>query len=195
MASRSRDGSTSPISAVQAVFDALEPLDDATRQKVLASVTALLGMSSPISGGQPTPPLDEQSRAPIAQRPQTFDRPKSLVELIHEKQPKNNAQKIVLFAYYRERVEGNARFAKADLKNYFATAKEKPAGNYDRDFAQAVKAGWIHEDGSDSYLTSKGLEAVESGFAGTQPANTRKATSSRKAGSNKAKPQVGKSKK
>jgi hypothetical protein len=194
MASRNREGATSPVSAVQAVFDALEPLDDATRQKVLASVTALLGMTAPASGGQFTRPPDEQNRSPVAQRPQTFDRPKSLVELIHEKQPKNNAQKIALFAYYRERVEGNTRFAKADLRAYFATAKEKPAGNYDRDFAQAAKAGWIHEDGADSYLTSKGLEAVESGFTGIQPANTRKTASPRKVVSNKAKPRAGKSK-
>jgi hypothetical protein len=73
-----------------------------------------------------------------------------------------------------------------NLRTYFSTAKEKPAGNYDRDFASAVKAGWIHEDGADSYLTSRGLEAVESNFAGKQPGQ-RKTTSSKKATSRKLK--------
>jgi hypothetical protein len=29
-----------------------------------------------------------------------------------------------------------------------------------------VKKGWIHEDGADSYLTSKGVEVVEGAFPG-----------------------------
>ena len=41
-----------------------------------------------------------------------------------------------------------------------------PAGNFSRDFADAVRAGWIHEDGAESYLTTKGIEAVETGFEG-----------------------------
>ena len=46
----------------------------------------------------------------------------------------------------------------------FGKAKEPPPANYDRDFAAAVGEGWIHEDGAESYLTSKGLEAVEAGL-------------------------------
>jgi hypothetical protein len=88
------------------------------------------------------------------------------MELIQAKAPATNAQRIAIFAYYREHVEGNARFAKEDLKAYFAKAKQPPPANYDRDFGQAVTLGWIYEDGADSYLTSKGLEAVEAGFGG-----------------------------
>jgi hypothetical protein len=90
----------------------------------------------------------------------------SPVELIQEKNPATNSQKIALFAYYREKYEGLSRFSRGDLKTYFSKAKESPPGNYDRDFNNAVKVGWIHEDGSESYLTSKGLEAVEAGFGG-----------------------------
>ncbi|HMF45709.1 MAG TPA: hypothetical protein VKE29_03470 [Candidatus Udaeobacter sp.] len=90
----------------------------------------------------------------------------SPVELIQQKQPTTNAQKIALFAYYREKVEGLARFSRGDLESYFAKAKQPPPGNYGRDFQQAVSLGWIYEDGADSYLTTKGLEAVEAGFAG-----------------------------
>jgi hypothetical protein len=93
-------------------------------------------------------------------------RAKSPVELIQEKRPATNSQRIALFAYFREKVEGEARFSRADLRAYFSKAKEPPPGNYDRDFSGAVRNGWIHEDGSDSYLTSKGLEVVEAGFDG-----------------------------
>lgn len=59
-----------------------------------------------------------------------------------------------------------ARFNRSDLKDYFGKAKEQPPMNYDRDFVEAAKKGWIHEDADDSYITSKGIEAVESGFTG-----------------------------
>ncbi len=92
-------------------------------------------------------------------------RPVSIVELIQEKQPGTQAQRIALFAYYREKHEGLARFSRADLQSYFSKAKEPPTTNYGRDFVEAVKKGWLHEDGADSYITSRGIEAVESGFA------------------------------
>jgi hypothetical protein len=114
MASRNPEGTPSVLTAVQSVHDALEPLDDATRQRVLASVSALLGMVGSGSVEPPIPLQPDQGRDFAGPRSQGFDRPKSLVELVQEKQPKNNSQKIALFAYYRERVEGKPRFAKAE---------------------------------------------------------------------------------
>jgi hypothetical protein len=35
-------------------------------------------------------------------------------------------------------------------------SREAPPANFDRDFVEAVKRGWIHEDGDNSYITSKG---------------------------------------
>lgn len=63
-------------------------------------------------------------------------------------------------------MEGIQRFSREDLRGYFAKAKQPPPTNYDRDFVEAGKRGWIHEDGGESYVTSKGIESVESGFAG-----------------------------
>jgi hypothetical protein len=81
----------------------------------------------------------------------------SLVEMLKEKAPATSAGKITLFAYHREKNEGKPRFSRADLQGYFATAHENPPANYDRDFIAAVKKGWIHEDGPESYITSKGI--------------------------------------
>jgi hypothetical protein len=152
----------SPVDAVQVIFDALEPLDVDARQRVISSVLSLFGMppSAPASVSQ------SQTVAHAQRGTDPGTRIKSPVELIQEKQPATNAQRITLFAYYREKFEGIGRFSRGDLKPYFSKAKEPPPANYDRDFSAAVRSGWIHEDGAESYLTSKGLETVEAGFAG-----------------------------
>lgn len=157
------------ISALEAVHMALKPLDREARRKVLASVYALLEISGvelmvqpPMRQDQPTG--GTRSTEPTLRGPST--RPVALVELMQEKAPGTNAQRIALFAYYRDKHEGLSRFERNDLRTYFAKAKEQPPTNYDRDFVEAVKKGWLHEDGKDSYITSKGIEAVEAGFPG-----------------------------
>lgn len=155
------------VAAVQTVFEALEPFDESARQRILASVVSLLGGQPLHSGGAPmgaggSPPGHPALTAarPIA------DRPLSPVELVQEKKPATNPQRLAVFAYYREKSEGLTRFAKDDLKAYFPKAKIPLPQNLDRDYGKAVTAGWIYDDGADSYLTSKGLEAVEAGFEG-----------------------------
>jgi len=151
--------------AVEAVHAALLPLDADARKRVLRSVYALLdvimedSVSRLAATGTVVPPALTSGAA-------AGTRPVSIVELIQEKQPGTSAQRIVLFAYYREKHEGLARFSRRDLEPYFGKAKESPTGNYDRDFVEAVRKGWIHEDGENSYITSRGIEAVEGGFAG-----------------------------
>jgi hypothetical protein len=153
------------IKAHQEVYGAIKELDSETRTRVLSSVLALLGgpplLAAAIDSGGP-------SRAPAvpAALAPASSRPVSLIELMQEKNPGTNAERIALFAYYREKVEDLQRFERRDLQPYFAKARLSPSANYDRDFVEAVKRGWIHEDGADSYLTSKGVEAVESSFAG-----------------------------
>jgi hypothetical protein len=158
-------GPKSLVEAVQLVFEALEPFDEAARQRILGSATSLLGSTFPspatVAGGL------THSRSPTIQAPPpASERPLSPVELIQQKSPATNAQRLALFAYYREKVEGLSRFSKDDLRPYFAKAKQPPPQNFDRDYQKAVKLGWIYDDGGDSYLTSKGLEIVEAGFGG-----------------------------
>lgn len=178
------------IEALQSVHAALKPLSADERTRVLASVYALLGISGPTVGPPPstglrsaTPSIAETLPHEITTRSQA--RPLSINELVQEKGPGTNAQRIALFAYYRDKHEGVSRFTRDDLKAYFAKAKEQPPRNYDRDFVEAIKRGWIHEDGADSYVTSKGIEAVEAGFEGERKYRKR-AGRPRKAGAVKA---------
>jgi hypothetical protein len=168
MAEKGRDPT---IVALESVYAALKDLDAGARKKVLSSAFALLGVE-----GAPAINVAPPQAAPLAQT-SAGGRPVSLVELVKERDPGTNAQRIALFAYYREKHEGLARFSKDDLKPYFAKAKLPQAGNYDRDFGDAVRKAWIHEDGDESYLTSKGIEAIEAGFEGERK---RRAGTSRK---------------
>ena len=186
MAEKGRDPT---IVALETVHAALKDLNAAQRQKVLSSVSTLLDLGDWAPPNASVPQLE----SPQSSRPPS--RPVGLVELVTEKQPGSNAQRIALFAYYREKAEGKSRFARDDLKSYFATAKIAPAANYDRDFTDAVRRGWIHEDGADSYLTTKGIEAIESGFeTERKPVQSRKTkTPGKKArGRTRAKPRANK---
>jgi hypothetical protein len=147
------------IVAIEDIYAALKDLDSVTRKRVLSSAFALLGESTPASNPAAVI-VNPATQSPISVRPI------GLVELINEKRPGTNAQRIAVVAYYRERTEGNPRFSRADLEAYFAKARLAPAANYSRDFNEAVRAGWIHEDGAESYLTTKGIEAIEAGFEG-----------------------------
>lgn len=152
------------VAAVQQVFEALKPLDPEGQQRVLSAALALLGLS--FTGAQGA----SWSMAPqIASRGESSSssvRPKGLTEFLNEKKPGTSSQRIVLFAYYRDRHEKVPTFSRVDLRPYFAKAKLTPPANYDRDFSTAVERGWIHEDGSNSYVTQKGVELAESGFEG-----------------------------
>lgn len=159
----------SVVAAVQTVYKSLEPLKPDERERVLASVRALLGLAPSAT----VPAAPSATRPPHAEPPQTaVVRLKSLVELMQEKRPRSNPEKIALFAYYRERYERQPRFARGDLLGYFSKARESPPANFDRDFATGVKYGWIHEDGAESFLTSKGLEVVEARFEQTRESSS-----------------------
>ena len=170
---------SSAIDAVKAIYEALEPLDEPTRDRAIASAMSLLGMTTrPVETPRATGQQVTQAPAQVAPAVARSDRPMGLVELMQEKQPATNPQRIAIFAFYREREEGLPRFGRHDLEQYFPTARVPKPGNYDRDFNSAVQQGWIHEAGSESYLTTKGIEAVEAGFAGKRAARTKAAAKS-----------------
>jgi len=158
MAAKARSGGSgeAQVEAVQVIYGALEPLSPEERERVIASVQALFGSLPKATSPPASSSAVSSSQASV--------RPVSLVEVIQDKRPKTNIDNITLFAYYRDQYERLPRFARNDLRGYFSKARLGPPGNYDRDFVEAVKRGWLHEDGSESYITSKGLEAVESGF-------------------------------
>jgi hypothetical protein len=100
------------LTATQTIFTALKDLEPELQQRVLSSVLSLLGIS-PRETTSGTPSAAEASRPP----PTSSSRPLSPVELLQQKNPATNAQRIAIFAYYRDKSEGQSRFARADLKH------------------------------------------------------------------------------
>ena len=159
-----RKGSDPELVDVQAVYNALRDLSEEQRQRVIASVQALLGSVTLADAADTPRPHQPSLPTATTSASASTSRPMSLVEVIKDKEPKTNTDYIVLFAYYRDMHENLPRFARDDLKPYFGKGRLDPPANYDRDFVKAVERGWLHEDGTDSYLTSRGIEAVESNF-------------------------------
>ena len=154
--------------AANAVIQALADLSPEERERVLDSASALYGIAAKTSAREPR--QEPASRDEQQSHHREGDRPGkrlSIVEFLNEKQPATNAQRIACFAYYREHVEGRPQFARRDLEPYFAAAKlANPGKNFDREFNKAVREGWIHEDGANSYLTQGGENKVNAGFGG-----------------------------
>ena len=145
------------FAALQTVHAALRPLSVEDRARVLDSVVTLLDVATGSA------PLQRQTAAPPSPAA-SQGRRLSVVEILSDRKPVTIPGKIALFAYYREKYEGLSRFSRDDLLPYFAKAKETPPTHFVRDFDKAVKKGWLHEDKADSYITSRGVEEVESGF-------------------------------
>lgn len=166
--------------AAFAVMNALKPLSTQEISRVLQSAAALFGVSAPSGSVEQGSSHQAQNRgggtndvsssgAPASER--TSNKKYSLVELIKEKEPATNYQRIACFAYYREKFEGKQNFTSQDLSGYFALAKlPAPGPNYARDYNNAVKQAWIHDEGANSYLTQDGEAAVEAGFSGKRKA-------------------------
>jgi hypothetical protein len=153
--------------AAASVMAALQPLAPEERGRVIQSMAALFGVTPMTSAQQARGPAGPPVNTDQKQRGAGGGKPVSLVELIKEKQPVSNAQRIACFAYYREKFEGVQNFSSADLEGYFAKAKlPAPGKNYMREYNKAVKEAWIHDDGAKSYLTQEGERAVDEGFGG-----------------------------
>lgn len=155
--------------AAAAVFTALQPLTAEERARVISAASALFGIAVAQVTQQRTNggPASNGEQSDTPRREESGGKRQSIVEFLNDRQPATNTQRIACFAYYWEHTEGKGQhFAKGDLEGYFAQAKLPKPGNYDRDFRSAVQCGWIHEDGSNSYLTRGGEDAVMAGFGG-----------------------------
>jgi len=169
------------------VIDALKDLSTEEQDRVLQAAAALYGLSG-VTKRKPArepDPGDEEEGEDLEVAPPKLGKKQSLVEFLKEKTPVTNAQRIACFAYYREHVERRgANFARRDLEPYFGTAKlPSPGRNFDRDYNRAVSAGHIHDEGTKSYLTQGGEDAVSAGFTGMprRPRGAKSAKKSRKA--------------
>lgn len=78
---------------------------------------------------------------------------------------RTNAEKIAALAGFLNQDQDNG-FKPEEIKKLFGQAREPTPRNFPRDFAAAVKSGWVMESENGRYrLTNRGLEAVQDGFS------------------------------
>lgn len=106
----------------------------------------------------------------------------SLREFLDEISPSGHAEKISAIALYLTSHESRQSFSKEDILGRYRTAREAAPANFHRDFANAIKSGWIAEDTSVAgahYVTQKGTKFLEGkrNAGSTVPASARVQTS------------------
>lgn len=121
-----------------------------------------------ILGGNDVPEASPDGGAVGAQ--DSSSRPEvSLREYLTASGAKRHPDRIVAIGHYIEVHEGRAGFSRDDIKARFRSAGEAPPGNFPRDFAIALKSGWIAQDAKNPgqlYVTRSGQAAIEDHFNG-----------------------------
>lgn len=86
-------------------------------------------------------------------------------------------EQITTIAHYVCEIERQPDFSRDDIRSSFITAREPPPGNFGRDFAVAVKNGWIaevHGKKNRFYVTAKGIQAINNNFSNAKGAAARR---------------------
>jgi hypothetical protein len=101
----------------------------------------------------------------------------SLREYLDKVGATKKPDQIATIAHYISQHEGQGDFGRDDIRLRFSSAREPLPGNFARDFGAALKAGWIaevHGNKNRFYVTAKGTQAINSGFAGEKVASKRR---------------------
>jgi len=114
-------------------------------------------------------PLASPSSAAASAESRSADRVSlSLREYLDKIGASKKPEQITTIAHYICEIEGQADFSRDDIRSRFITAREPPPGNFGRDFAVALRNGWIaevHGKKSRFYVTAKGTQAINSNFS------------------------------
>jgi hypothetical protein len=172
------------IRALEAVFDALQPLDDEARSRVVEYTLKRLGMRELPSGadspaGAPVTPIEEQPQ----------DRAKATTDIRSLKEKKNPASAIdmaAVVAYYLAEAappgERKETVSAADLEKYFKQAQFALPGRIGSTLPNAAAAGYFDSAARGEYrLNPVGHNLVtqnlpRSSAEGTTRSSSRKAS-------------------
>lgn len=134
-------------------------------------------------------PVSKNSSSGTGHAPPSGGRRTSLREFLDESKASRNPDKITAIAEYLVVHEAIELFTRDDIKGRYRVAGEAAPANFPRDFAWAVKNGWVAEDTKTQgsyYVTQKGRAAIDNKFSDEVRKATLKPSGrkrSRKAGS------------
>lgn len=91
-------------------------------------------------------------------------------EFLNQKKASSNSEKILVFAAYMKEAMKKDLFSSDEILVQFEKSNEQTPSNFSRDFKNTISYGWISESPSSPgrfYVTSTGLNVVQSGFKET----------------------------
>lgn len=94
----------------------------------------------------------------------------SISEFTCERNPADDLQRTVVFAYFLDKYDSKEFFNSEDIETCFIKSKSTKPDNINDKINKCIKKGWISEhtekkSGKKSfYITTKGITAVESNF-------------------------------
>lgn len=101
----------------------------------------------------------------------------SLREYLDKIGASKKPDQITTIAHYVSQHEGQGDFSRDDIRSRFLTAREPLPRNFGRDFAVALKNGWIaevHGKKNRFYVTAKGTQAINDSFSNGKSAAARR---------------------
>src|ERR1700720_1060793 len=153
--------------------------DGVSISRQVSQAVALQIIAITMGGASPAP----ISTVPASDKPRRTSSGQvvAIREFLNDSGAKRNPDKIVAIAIYLRDHLNRETFSRDDVKGLFRKAGEPAPGNYARDFAVAVSAGWIAEDHATSgeyYVTNAGLQTLDEGFQAKSTPGRRKRTKS-----------------
>jgi hypothetical protein len=182
------------IGAIEQVIHALEPLDDAARERVLDYAFKRLGITESASLSAPEKPLEPNISPPVvppSQSPATDIR-----SLREEKQPKSANDMAAIVGYYLAELapetERKTEIGTSDIEKYFKQAQHRLPEAPGKTLPNAAAAGYFDSASRGLYtLNPVGHNLVAHGLPrGASPAQPRKRRPSGKAKANKPEPKA-----
>jgi hypothetical protein len=156
------------IRAIQAVIDALEPLDVEARSRVLDYTLKRLGMHD-LSTPVVAPSAGKTNILAVDAPPQSVVSTTDIRSLRGEKQPKSAIEMAAVVAYYlSELAPGSERkdaVGSADIEKYFKQAQYRLPQRIDMALHNATAAGYFDRTGRGEYrLNPVGFNLVTHGL-------------------------------
>ncbi|MGH3010026.1 MAG: hypothetical protein ACRDLM_11560 [Gaiellaceae bacterium] len=165
------------IRALQAVYDALEPLDDEARGRVLDYTLRRLGVRD-LSSQVVTPLTDKRDTLVVDVASPSTTPTTDIRSLRKEKEPTSAVEMAAVVAYYLSELapsgEQKEAIGSADIEKYFKQAQYRLPQRIDKALHNAAAAGYFDRTGRGEFrLNPVGFNLVTHGL----PRTTGQATS------------------
>ena len=132
------------VNALNHVISALQPLDDDTRRRIIATTVTFLGLQPLLgSGAARVSSATSPTAAPAAHAPFSEDTQMLPKEFLLEKRPRTDVERIACLAYYLTHYRGTPHFKTIDLSMLNTEAAQPKFANAANSANNAVKMGYL----------------------------------------------------